>query len=223
MKLVARVAILALALTPIGAIAAFGDNSPQVEMATPGIGDGAIERFTVRFTEAMVPLGGAMPYMQISGIAQERLKNVSRGLPYVIDLMALSMGAGLDFPGAVRHAEITPLFENACCFAQHSVTPSYGDAEGTPVAILEAGAAGLPVISTLHAGIPDVVVDGVTGFLAGERDVESMAANMVRCLENPEMCRSMGAAARAHVRSNLSLAAHIARLQQAIEEARARQ
>ncbi len=47
-------------------------------------------------------LGGAIPYMQISGVAQERLKNVSRGLPYVIDLMALSMGAGLDFPGAVR-------------------------------------------------------------------------------------------------------------------------
>ncbi|MBX3206397.1 MAG: type II secretion system F family protein [Labilithrix sp.] len=49
-----------------------------------------------------VMLGGAMPYMQISGVAQERLKNVGRGLPYVIDLMALSMGAGLDFPGAVR-------------------------------------------------------------------------------------------------------------------------
>jgi tight adherence protein C len=47
-------------------------------------------------------LGGAIPYMQISGVAQERLKNVGRGLPYVIDLMALSMGAGLDFPGAVR-------------------------------------------------------------------------------------------------------------------------
>lgn len=49
-----------------------------------------------------VMLGAAAPYMQISGIAQERLKNVSRGLPYVIDLMALAMGAGLDFPGAVR-------------------------------------------------------------------------------------------------------------------------
>jgi tight adherence protein C len=47
-------------------------------------------------------LGGAIPYMQISGVAQERLKNIGRGLPYVIDLMALSMGAGLDFPGAVR-------------------------------------------------------------------------------------------------------------------------
>ena len=49
-----------------------------------------------------IMLGGALPYMQISGVAQERLKNVARGLPYVIDLMALSMGAGLDFPGAVR-------------------------------------------------------------------------------------------------------------------------
>lgn len=51
---------------------------------------------------AGVALGGAMPYMQVSGVGQERLKNISRGLPYVIDLMALSMGAGLDFPGAVR-------------------------------------------------------------------------------------------------------------------------
>jgi tight adherence protein C len=48
------------------------------------------------------PVGAVLPYMQISGYAQDRLKNVSRGLPYVIDLMALGMGAGLDFPGAVR-------------------------------------------------------------------------------------------------------------------------
>ena len=47
-------------------------------------------------------LGLALPYMQISGAAQERLKDISRGLPYAIDLMALAMGAGLDFPGAVR-------------------------------------------------------------------------------------------------------------------------
>ena len=47
-------------------------------------------------------LGLALPYMQISGAAQDRLKDISRGLPYAIDLMALAMGAGLDFPGAVR-------------------------------------------------------------------------------------------------------------------------
>ena len=46
--------------------------------------------------------GAVIPYLQISGEAQRRLKEVGRGLPYVIDLMALAMSAGLDFPGAVR-------------------------------------------------------------------------------------------------------------------------
>ncbi len=48
------------------------------------------------------PVGAIVPYMQISGAAQDRQKAVSRGLPYVVDLMSLGMGAGLDFPGAVR-------------------------------------------------------------------------------------------------------------------------
>lgn len=47
-------------------------------------------------------LGAALPYLQISGEAQRRMKEINRGLPYVIDLMALGMSAGLDFPGAVR-------------------------------------------------------------------------------------------------------------------------
>ena len=47
-------------------------------------------------------LGAALPYLQVTGAATERLKSIGRGLPYVIDLMALSMSAGLDFPGAVR-------------------------------------------------------------------------------------------------------------------------
>jgi tight adherence protein C len=71
-----------------------------------GAGVGAISGYVFELggltVIAGLMLGGAMPYMQITGIAQERMKNVARGLPYVIDLMALSMGAGLDFPGAVR-------------------------------------------------------------------------------------------------------------------------
>ncbi len=49
-----KIAILALALAPV---AAFGDATPQVVLATPGIGDGAIERFTIRFSQPMVALG----------------------------------------------------------------------------------------------------------------------------------------------------------------------
>jgi tight adherence protein C len=46
--------------------------------------------------------GGALPYLQVSGNGAERMRSIGRGLPYTIDLMALAMGAGLDFPGAVR-------------------------------------------------------------------------------------------------------------------------
>jgi tight adherence protein C len=49
-----------------------------------------------------VGLGAALPYLQVSGEGQRRIKEINRGLPYVIDLMALGMSAGLDFPGAVR-------------------------------------------------------------------------------------------------------------------------
>lgn len=48
------------------------------------------------------PLFASFPYLLISGEAQRRLKEVNRGLPFVIDVMALAMSAGLDFPGAIR-------------------------------------------------------------------------------------------------------------------------
>jgi uncharacterized protein YfaS (alpha-2-macroglobulin family) len=56
MKIVARLVLLASALIA-APIVASGDNSPQVVLATPGVGNGAIERFTVRFNQPMVPLG----------------------------------------------------------------------------------------------------------------------------------------------------------------------
>jgi len=62
MKVTGRIALLMLALAPV---AALGDSSPQVVLATPGIGDGAIERFTTRFSQPMVALGdprAASPY-----------------------------------------------------------------------------------------------------------------------------------------------------------------
>ncbi|MFZ5748532.1 MAG: alpha-2-macroglobulin family protein [Pseudomonadota bacterium] len=57
MKIATRIAILALALAPIGVVAAWSADKPQVVLATPGIGNGSIERFTLRFSDPMVPLG----------------------------------------------------------------------------------------------------------------------------------------------------------------------
>lgn len=50
----------------------------------------------------VLPIGAALPYLAVSEAHQERMKQINRGLPYAIDLMALAMSAGQDFPGAVR-------------------------------------------------------------------------------------------------------------------------
>jgi colanic acid/amylovoran biosynthesis glycosyltransferase len=126
----------------------------------------------------------------------------------------------VSFPGAVPHSEILAFFEDACCFAQHSVTPSYGDAEGTPVAILEAAAAALPIVATRHAGIVDAVIHGETGFLVDEGDVIGMAAAMKLFLNDAQLSSQMGERARTHTQEQFSMARHIDVLQNVIDDAR---
>lgn len=134
----------------------------------------------------------------------------------------LGLDKSISFLGAVEHATVDHLFQNACCFAQHSVTPSYGDAEGTPNTILEACAASLPVISTNHAGIPDIIAHERTGYLVAERDINGMAANMVKLLNNQDLCTQIGHAARNRVKTHFSSEKHLLRLNLAIELAKSR-
>lgn len=134
---------------------------------------------------------------------------------------AWGIADSVTFTGAIPHAEILPLFGQACCFVQHSVIPSYGDAEGTPVVILEAQAAGLPVVATRHAGITDAVVHGETGFLVAERDVDGMAQSLLQLVRDPGLCQSMGDNARRHIFANYSMKRHIGALQRAVNEAKA--
>jgi glycosyltransferase involved in cell wall biosynthesis len=66
-------------------------------------------------------------------------------------------------------------------YIQHSITdPNTGNEEGLPAAIQEAMANGLAVVSTRHAGIPEAVIEGETGLLVDEGDVEGMADAMLR-------------------------------------------
>jgi glycosyltransferase involved in cell wall biosynthesis len=132
------------------------------------------------------------------------------------------MTHAVEFPGPVPHTHVHELFANACCFAQHSLTPSYGDAEGTPNTILEASAAGLPVVATRHAGIPDVVIHGQTGLLVDERDVDRMGSHLAELLNDPVRCRRLGENARLRISRNFSSASHISRLNEAIRCARSR-
>lgn len=94
-------------------------------------------------------------------------------------------------------------------FVQHSVTASCGDSEGTPVAILEAQMSGLPVVATNHAGIPDVVLHGQTGFLCDEHDVDAMATYLFQLAVDPSLAERLGVAARAHALEHYTIGRHI--------------
>lgn len=68
--------------------------------------------------------------------------------------------------------------------------------EGLPVAIIEALSAGKPVVATRVGGVPELVEDGVSGYLAEPKDPESIAAALLKALDDPEKTRQMGQAAQ---------------------------
>ncbi len=113
------------------------------------------------------------------------------------------------FKGVINQEEQRELFKDAYMFVQHSKVADDGDSEGTPVAILEASAAGLPIVSTVHAGIPNVVLNNETGFLVRENDVVAMAEKMLLLLKDNKLARNMGAAGKAYVFENFTLENHI--------------
>ena len=80
-----------------------------------------------------------------------------------------------------------------------SFSPPNGAKEGTPVVLMEAQACGKPCISTIHAGIPEVVIDTVSGFLVKERDIDGIAERMQQFYCNRDLVRQMGMQGRKHV------------------------
>lgn len=123
--------------------------------------------------------------------------------------LELGLSQAIRFAGACSHAVVLQALRGSRALVQHSLRCPSGDQEGTPVALIEAQMAGLPVVSTLHAGIPSVVLDGRTGFLVPEGDVEGMAEAMIRLAENPQLAAAMGAAGRTHALAHHTLERHL--------------
>lgn len=90
----------------------------------------------------------------------------------------------IEFPGWVDKYKTLDLLKKADVFVHHSVNEN-GATEGIPNALMEAMAMELPVISTLHAGIPELVEDGVNGYLVAERDIEGYAKAMYEIMKWP--------------------------------------
>lgn len=103
----------------------------------------------------------------------------------------LNLGVHVQLLGWMNQEEVIRLLKSAHILVAPSVTASDGDQEGIPNVIKEAMAFGLPVISTYHSGIPELVEDGVSGFLVPERDVNSLADRIAYLIDHPERWSEM--------------------------------
>lgn len=100
-------------------------------------------------------------------------------------------------------------------FLSPSVTASDGDTEGgVPVSIIEASASGMPVLSTTHCDIPEVIINKESGYLVPERDVDALAEKLRFLIINPQDWERMGARGRRHIEENYDITKQAHRLEE---------
>ena len=176
-----------------------------------------------RFEETKNPLATINAFaLALAKVPEARLRMAGNGslkskAEQLVRLLKIEQS--VDFTGVLSPVEVSEEMAQARAFVQHSMTTSNGEKEGAPVAIMEAGASGLPVIATRHAGIRDIVVEQQTGYLIEEGDIQGMAYYMVELLTDPDKAGELGLAGRERVSKHFSLDKNIRLLTQYIEGA----
>lgn len=112
---------------------------------------------------------------------------------------ACGLGGRVRLLGATPQEDVRRHLYHARVFALPSVPTPDGDMEGIPVALMEAMAAGTPVVSTALAGIPELVEDGVSGLLVAPGDASALADALRRLLDDEELSGRLAAQARRRV------------------------
>lgn len=163
----------------------------------------AFNKVLEKFPEAKLIMAG-------DGFLLEACKNL---------VQFLNIANAVSFVGVVNATELKQLLEESLAYVQHSITADNGDMEGTPLSILEASAAGLPVISTKHAGIPDVILHEQTGLLCNEHDVATMANHMIKLFKSPDLVKQFGKEAKERMAKNYTLERHLTALNEILNKA----
>jgi len=111
----------------------------------------------------------------------------------------------VEFLGPVDQDELVALYEKSHLFLLPSVTARDGDQEGTPTVLIEAQAMGLPVVSTRHSGIPEIIAAGQSGFLVPERDTDALYERLSFLLTHPESWPGMGRKGRSFIEKHFDI------------------
>jgi colanic acid/amylovoran biosynthesis glycosyltransferase len=129
--------------------------------------------------------------------------------PQLAELQKLSASLGIArvvrFSGFLTQEKLRALYAESHLFLHPSELGADGDQEGVPNAMLEAMASGLPVVATMHGGIPEAVEQGMSGLLTSERDPAALAQSMLTLARNSALYARMSAAAAARVATAFDL------------------
>lgn len=153
------------------------------------------------------------PHLKLKMIGDGELFDVSQNL-----IKSLGLEDNIILLGGLERQEIMQHLESAFVFIQHSLVAANGDSEGTPVGVIEGMAAGLPVVSTYHAGIPDVVQFEITGYLVNENDIDAMAAYIITLANNRILAKQMGLAGKERIATQFTLEKHLTNINQLIHQ-----
>ena len=123
----------------------------------------------------------------------------------------LGIADAVDFVGAVPHDEVARRLARTDIVIAPSVTAQNLDRESGILVLKEGGAASLPVIGTHHGGIPEIIVDGETGFIVPERDAVALADRLGRLAADSALRTRMGRAGRARMERHYDLTTQVRR------------
>jgi colanic acid/amylovoran biosynthesis glycosyltransferase len=120
-------------------------------------------------------------------------------------ILALGAGDRIHLVGQKPQPDLIKILNQSHLFVAPCVTATDGNQDAPVNVLKEAMAMGLPVVSTYHGGIPELVEDGVSGFLVPERDVDALAARIADLIQHPERWSEMGKAGRLYVESHYEI------------------
>ena len=154
----------------------------------------------------------AMRRLEAEG-AGVRLELIGNG-PIAGELKRAAAGLGnVEFPGWLPNGEVRRRMRGALAVCGPSVVAAAGDAEGPPNAVLEAMAAGAPIVASHSAGIAEAVEHGHTGLLVPPGDPAALAAALRRLIAEPALRQRLGAAARSAAAERFGALAQSRRLE----------
>jgi glycosyltransferase involved in cell wall biosynthesis len=146
--------------------------------------------------------------------------------PLAGELQALVARLGVDrfvsFLGVLPPEKVAEHLSASDILVAPSVVTRIGDRESGLIVAKEASACGVPVVATVHGGLPDIVEDGQTGFLVPERDVQRLSERLGRLIASPALRKQMGVAARLKMERDYDVRKRVIELEELYDEAIAR-